>query len=75
MRYDARGHVIEAHGTRTVYMRLGPEGQSVGGEFSVADVNSPILSIGEVGQGFKFATGPTVCKILKGNRSVTLDVV
>ena len=26
--YDAQVHVIEAHGTRTVHMRLGPEGQS-----------------------------------------------
>ena len=24
--YDAQGHMIEAHGTRTVHMRLGPEG-------------------------------------------------
>ena len=30
--YDAQGHMIEAHGTRTVYMRIGPEGQSVGAE-------------------------------------------
>ena len=26
--YDAQGHMIEAHGTRTVYMKLGSEGQS-----------------------------------------------
>ena len=30
MLYDAQGHVIEVHGTRTVYMRLGPGDQGRG---------------------------------------------
>ena len=47
---EAQGHVIEAHGTRTVYMRLGPEGQGVGAEFRVTNMKSPILQHGEVGQ-------------------------
>ena len=34
--------MIEVHGTRTVYMRLGPE--SVGAEFRV----TPILSMGKL---------------------------
>ena len=33
------------HCTRTVYMRLGPEGQSAGAEFKVLTVKSPILSM------------------------------
>ena len=38
-------------------MRLGPEGQSVGAEFSVTSVKSPILSMVElVKQGYKFET-------------------
>ena len=45
MLYDAEGHVIEAHDTRTVYVRLGLEGQSVGEEVRVTNVKSPILSI------------------------------
>ena len=57
MLYDAQGHVIEAHGTRTVYMGFGPEGQSVGAEFSVTNVKSPMLSMGKVvKQGDKFET-------------------
>ena len=47
MRYGAQGHRIEAHGTRTVCMRLGPEGQSVGAEFRVTNVRKPILSTGK----------------------------
>ena len=36
--------MVEAHGARTVYMRLRPEGRSVGAAFRVASVKSPILS-------------------------------
>ena len=43
-------HIIEAHGTRAVYMRLGPEGRSVGAEFRVTNVKSPIPSTEKVGQ-------------------------
>ena len=76
MLYDAQGHVIEAHGTRTVYVRLGLEGQSVGEEFRVTNVKSPILSIEKlVKEGYKFEAGPTGCKMSSGNHSVTLDVV
>ena len=38
--YDAQGHMIEAHDTRTVYMRLGLEGQRVGAEFRVTSVKN-----------------------------------
>ena len=56
MLYGAQGHVIEAHGTRTVCMRLGPEGQSVGVEFTVTNVKSPILSMKKlVNQGYKYS--------------------
>ena len=73
---DAQGHVIEARGTRTVYVRLGLEGQSVGEESRVTNVKSPILSIEKlVKQGYKFEAGPIGCKRSSGNRSVTLDVV
>ena len=52
---DAQGLMIEAHGTRTVYMRLGPEGKSVGAEFRVTSVKSPILSMEKwVKQGYRF---------------------
>ena len=47
---DAQGHMIEAHGTRAVCMRLGLEGQSVGAEFRVTSVKSPILSMERLGQ-------------------------
>ena len=57
MLYDAQGHMIEAHGTRTLYMRLGPEGQSVGAEFRVTNVRTPILSMGKLVEA-----GPTGCK-------------
>ena len=74
--YDAQGHKIEACGTRTVYTRLGPEGQSVGEEFRVANVRTPIHSMEKlVKQGNRFEARPTGCKISKGDRSVTLDVV
>ena len=43
--HDAQGHMIEAHGTRTVYMRIGPDGQSMGAEFRVTSVKSPILNV------------------------------
>ena len=63
MLHDAQGHVIEAHGTRTVCMRLRPEGQSVGAEFSVTHVKSPILSMGNlVKQGYKFETDCVQCR-------------
>ena len=52
---DAQGHKIETHGTRTVHMRLEPEGQSVGAEFRVTDVRTPILSVGKlVKQSYRF---------------------
>ena len=74
--HDAQGHVIEAHGTRTVYMRLGPEGQIVGARFRVTNVKTPVLSTGKlVKQGYRFEAGPTGCNMSKGDRSVTLDVV
>ena len=39
-------------------------------------MKTPILGIGKlVKQGYKFEAGPTGCKISKGDRSVTLDVV
>ena len=65
--------MIEVHGTRTVYMRLGPEGQSVGAEFRV----TPMLSMGKlVKQGYiQVWAGPISCKLSNGDRSVTLDVV
>ena len=72
----AQGHMIEAHCTRTVYMRHGLEGQSVGAEFRVTNVKSPSLSMEKlVKQGCRFETGPTGCKMSKGDSSVTLDVV
>ena len=72
---DAQGHKIEAHGTGTVYMRLGPEGQSVGAEFRVTNVTTPILSMEKlVKQGSRFEAGPTGCNMSQGDRSVTLDV-
>ena len=76
MLHAAQGHMIEAHGTRTVYMWLGLGGQSVGAEFRVTNVITPILSMGKlVKQGNRFEAGPTGCKMSKGGRSVTLDVV
>ena len=69
-------HMIEGHGTRLVYMRLGTEGQSVGAEFRVTSVKSPSLSMGKVVKhGYQFEAGPTGFKLSKGDRSVTLDVV
>ena len=47
--YDAQRRMIEAHGTRTVKMRLGPGGQSVGAEFRLTDVTSPFLSLEKLG--------------------------
>ena len=65
--------MVEGHGMGTVYMRLGPEGQSVGAEFRVMSVKSPILSMEKLVAGLKqdllFSKSP------KGIRSVTLDVV
>ena len=43
--YDAQGDMIEAHGRRTVYMRLGREGHSAGAEFRVTNVTTRILSM------------------------------
>ena len=63
MLYDAQGDVIGDHGTRTVCMRLGPEGQSVGAGFSVTNVKSPILSMVKlVNQGYKFETDCVQCR-------------
>ena len=76
MLYDVLEHMIEAHGTRTVCMRLGPEGQSVGAEFRVMNGRTPTLSMRKlVKQGYRFEAGPTGCKVPKGHRSVTLDDV
>ena len=44
---DKGGMVYDAHGTRTLYLRPGPEGQSVGAEFRVMNVRTPILSMGK----------------------------
>ena len=72
----AQGHMIEAHGTKTVYMRLGRQGQCVDAEFRVTNVKSPILSMKKlVKQGYQFEAGPTGCKMSKGDRSLTWDVV
>ena len=69
MLYDAQGHEIEAHGTRTVYMRLGPEGQSVGAQFRVMNVRTPILSMGKlVKPGCRFEPRPIGCKMSKDDR-------
>ena len=76
MLYYVQEHMIEAHGTRTVCIRLGPEGQSVGAEFRVMNGRTPILSMGKlVKQGYRFEAGPTGCKVPKGHRSVALDFV
>ena len=70
--YDAQGHMIEPHGTRTVCKRLGREGHSkrlgreglsAGAEVRVTSVKSPILSMKR--QGYRFGAGPTVCKMSK----------
>ena len=67
--------MIEAQGTRPVYMRLRPEGQSVGAEFRVTNVRSPILSMAKlVKQGHQFEAGLTVCKMSKEGSGVALDV-
>ena len=64
---DAQGHMIEAHGTRSVYTRLGPEGQSVGAEFGVTNVKTPTLSMEKfVTQSYCFEAGLTGCKMSKG---------
>ena len=74
--YDAQGHMIEAYGTRTVCMRLGPEGQSVGAESRITSVQSPILCMVKlVKQSYKFEAGPTGCNMSKGDHSVTLGVL
>ena len=67
---------VALYGTRTAYLRLGPEGQSVDAEFSFTIVTSPILSWRKlVRQGPQFEAGPAGCKMSKGDRSVTLDDV
>ena len=76
MLYDAQGHTVIAHGTRTVCMRLGPTGQSGCEEFRVTNVRTPILSMGKlVDRVHWFEAGPLGCQMSKGDRSVTLDVV
>ena len=68
--------MIESHGTRFAYMRVGPEGQSEVAEFIVGSVTSQILSVGKfVKQGYQFEAGPTMCKLSNDDRSVTLDVM
>ena len=55
--------MIEAHGTRTLYMRLG-------------SVTTLIRSKGKlVTQGYRCEAESTGCKMSKGERSVTLDIV
>ena len=57
MLYEAQGHVN---------MRLGPEGQGVGAEFSVTNLKSPILSMEKlVNQVHKFVVGPTGCNVAR----------
>ena len=74
--HDVQGYMIEVHGTRIVHMRPGPEGQSVDAEFRVTNVKSPILSMVKlIKQGYQFGAGPARCKVSKGDRSVTLDIV
>ena len=61
--------MIEGHGAR-------PEGQSVGAEFRVTTVRTPILCMRKlVKQGHRFEAGPTDCKMSRGDRSVALDDV
>ena len=68
--------MIEAHGTRIVYMKLGPDLQGVGVKLRDTNVISPVLSMGIlVKQGYKFEAGLTGCKMSKGDHSETLDVV
>ena len=63
---DAQGHMIEAHGSRTVYIRKS--------EFRVTNVKSPILSMEKlVKQGYPCEAGLTLYKLSTGDRSVTLD--
>ena len=57
-------------------MRPGPEGQSVGAEFRVTSVKSPILSMEKlVKQGFRFEAGSTGCKMSKGDSTLTLGAM
>ena len=59
--------MIEAHDTRTVHMRLGSEGQSVDAESSAwRSWPNKATSLMRDRRG---------CKMFKGDRSVTLDVV
>ena len=67
---DAQGHMIEAHASRTAYMMLGPEGQSVGAEFRVTSVKSPIFSMVKlVEQCYRFEAVPTGANMSKEDRS------
>ena len=67
--------MIEARGAITAYMRLEREGQSVGAEFRVTSVQSPILSKVKLdNRGFVFEAGPGA-RSQRENCSVTLDVV
>ena len=68
--YDAQGHMIEAHGTRTGYVRPTPKGQSVGVELRVANVTSPILSLGKLLKKVASST-----QDLLGCKTVRRDVV
>ena len=53
---DAQGHMIEAHGSRTVYIRRS--------EFRVTNVKSPILSMEKlVKQGYRCEAGLTLYKL------------
>ena len=74
--HDAQGHMIQVHGTRSVYISLGREGNCQGAEYRVTNVRTPIVSMGElVKQGYRFEAGPTGCKISKRDRGVTVEVV
>ena len=66
--HDAQGRMVEARGTRTEHMRLGPEGQSVRADFRVTSVKL-------VKQGYRYEAGATGCSLSKRDRDVTLDVV
>ena len=68
--HDAQGHVIAAHGTRTMSMRLEPEGQSVGAGVQIHEPKITDPNHGEVGQARLPSRSSVTC-----DRSVSLDVV
>ena len=70
-------HMIDAHGTRTLYMRFGLESQSMVAEFRVTNVRVPTSSAWESwsNEATSWRARPIGCNTSKGDRSVTLDVV